>query len=89
MAHNRANMRLAGDKITSGEIKLNPAYKDKERLACQMCPFRSVCTFDVMLQENNYHRLEKLNKEEALRRIEKGVRKNDQNSFETRKRTIH
>ncbi|EMF0078586.1 PD-(D/E)XK nuclease family protein [Enterococcus hirae] len=71
MAHNRANMRLAGDKITSGEIKLNPAYKDKERLACQMCPFRSVCTFDVMLQENNYHRLEKLNKEEALRRIEK------------------
>lgn len=54
-----------------------------------MCPFRSICTFDVMLQENNYHRLEKLNKEEALRRIEKGVRKNDQNSFETRKRTIH
>ncbi|MBT9717847.1 PD-(D/E)XK nuclease family protein [Enterococcus durans] len=69
MAHNRANMRLAGDKITSGEIKLNPAYKDKERIACQFCPFRSVCTFDVMLKENNYHRLEKLNKEEALRRI--------------------
>lgn len=69
MAHNRANMRLAGDKITSGEIKLNPAYKDKERLACQFCPFRSICTFDVMLKENNYHRLEKLNKEEALRRI--------------------
>ncbi len=69
MAHNRANMRLAGDKITSGEIKLNPAYKDKERIACQFCPFRSICTFDVMLKENNYHRLEKLNKEEALRRI--------------------
>ncbi|MBF8807952.1 MAG: PD-(D/E)XK nuclease family protein [Enterococcus lacertideformus] len=69
MAHNRANMRLAGDKITSGEIKLNPAYKDKERLACQICPFRSICTFDVMLKENNYHRLEKLNKAEALRRI--------------------
>ncbi|EOH89909.1 PD-(D/E)XK nuclease family protein [Enterococcus villorum] len=69
MAHNRANMRLAGEKITSGEIKLNPAYKDKERLACQFCPFRSICTFDVMLKENNYHRLEKLNKEEALRRI--------------------
>lgn len=69
MTHNRDNMRLAGEKIMSGEIKLNPAYKDKERLACQFCPFRSICTFDVMLKENNYHRLEKLNKEEALKRI--------------------
>ncbi|MGM9903920.1 MAG: PD-(D/E)XK nuclease family protein [Enterococcus sp.] len=69
MAHNRENMRLAGDTITSGEIKLNPAYKDKQRIACGYCPFRSICTFDVMLKENNYHRLEKLDKEEALRRI--------------------
>lgn len=35
MAHNRENMRLAGDAITSGEIKLNPAYKDKQRIACE------------------------------------------------------
>ncbi|HFU5939210.1 PD-(D/E)XK nuclease family protein [Enterococcus faecium] len=69
MAHNRENMRLAGDAITSGEIKLNPAYKDKQRIACEFCPFRSICTFDVMLKENNYHRLEKIDKEEALRRI--------------------
>lgn len=69
MEHNRKNMRLAGEAITSGEIKLNPAYKDKQRIACQFCPFRSVCTFDVMLKENNYHRLEKLDKDEALRRI--------------------
>ncbi len=69
MAHNRENMRLAGDAITSGEIKLNPAYKDKQRIACEFCSFRSICTFDVMLKENNYHRLEKIDKEEALRRI--------------------
>lgn len=69
MAHNRENMRLAGDAITSGEIKLNPAYKDKQRIAYEFCPFRSICTFDVMLKENNYHRLEKIDKEEALRRI--------------------
>jgi ATP-dependent helicase/nuclease subunit B len=72
MAHNRKKMRLAGDAITSGEIKLNPSYKDKQRIACQTCPFRSVCTFDVMLKENNYQRLEKLNKEEALRRMMEG-----------------
>lgn len=69
MNHNRENMRLAGEAITSGEIKLNPAYKDKQRIACEHCPFRSICTFDVMLKENNYHRLEKLDKDEALRRI--------------------
>ncbi|MFV0560800.1 MAG: PD-(D/E)XK nuclease family protein [Enterococcus sp.] len=77
MAHNRKKMKLAGDAITSGEIKLNPAYKDKERIACQYCPFRSVCTFDVMLKENNYHRLEKLDTKEAIRRMNEGEETHD------------
>ncbi|KAF1296584.1 ATP-dependent helicase [Enterococcus sp. JM4C] len=70
MAHNRKNMQEAGESIKSGEIQLNPAYKDKQRIACQYCPFRSICTFDVMLKENNYHRLEKLTKERALQKIQ-------------------
>ncbi|EOL46109.1 helicase-exonuclease AddAB, AddB subunit [Enterococcus phoeniculicola] len=70
MEHNRKNMKEAGNSITSGEIQLNPSYKDKQRIACQYCPFRSICTFDVMLKENNYHRLEKLTKEEALQKIQ-------------------
>ncbi|MGM0124167.1 helicase-exonuclease AddAB, AddB subunit [Enterococcus sp. AZ194] len=70
MTHNRKNMQEAGESIKSGEIKLNPAYKDKQRIACQYCPFRSICTFDVMLKENNYHRLEKLTKESALQKIQ-------------------
>lgn len=76
--HNRAVMKEAGDAIVSGDIQLNPAYKDKQRVACQYCPFRSVCTFDVMLKENNYHRLTKLSKAEAIEKMAtKGDLEND------------
>ena len=68
--YNREKIQKAGNQIISGEIKLNPTYKDNQRIACQYCPFRSVCKFDAMLKENNYHRLEKLSKEEVLRRME-------------------
>ena len=70
MSHNRKKMTAGGDRILSGEIALNPSYKlkDKKR-ACQYCPFRSICNFDVMLQENNYHRIENLSKEEIIERM--------------------
>lgn len=68
--YNREKIQKAGNQIVSGEIKLNPTYKDNQRIACQYCPFRSVCKFDAMLKENNYHRLEKLSKEEVLKRME-------------------
>lgn len=69
LKHNRSKFVEAGNKILSGKIELNPAYEGKERIACRYCPFRSVCTFDVMLKENNYSRIEKLNKEEVFKRI--------------------
>lgn len=70
MSHNRKKMQEGGNRILSGDIALNPSYKlkDKKR-ACQYCPFRSICTFDVMLQENNYHRIENLPKEEIIQRM--------------------
>ncbi|EOH88504.1 PD-(D/E)XK nuclease family protein [Enterococcus pallens] len=68
--YNRKKIQEAGNEILSGEIKLNPSFKDSKRIACQYCPFRSVCKFDVMLKENNYHRLEKMPREEVLKRME-------------------
>ncbi|MHC5374745.1 PD-(D/E)XK nuclease family protein [Enterococcus sp. LJL120] len=67
--HNEDNMKTAGNRILSGEIALNPAYINKNPLACNFCPFRSVCNFDVLMKGNDYHRLEKLSKEEVLKRI--------------------
>lgn len=69
MMHNRSKFIEAGNKITSGEIDLNPAYQGKERIACRYCPFRSVCNFDVMLKENNYNRIETLAKKEVMERL--------------------
>ena len=74
--YNREKIQKAGNQIVSGEIKLNPTYKDNQRIACQYCPFRSVCKFDAMLKENNYHRLEKLSKEEVLKRMEEELHDN-------------
>ena len=69
LIHNRSKFIEAGNKITSGEIGLNPAYQGKERIACRFCPFRSVCNFDVMLKENNYNRIETLSKKEVMDRL--------------------
>lgn len=67
--HNRELFSKAGENIYSGNIRLNPAYREKIRIACQYCPFRSVCQFDPMLKENNYHRLEKMKKDDVIDRI--------------------
>ncbi|MFK4565789.1 PD-(D/E)XK nuclease family protein [Enterococcus sp. UD-01] len=69
LTHNRSKFIEAGNQITTGEIELNPAYQGKERIACRFCPFRSVCEFDVMLQENNYNRIENLSKKEVMDRL--------------------
>ncbi|MGX7418762.1 helicase-exonuclease AddAB subunit AddB [Carnobacterium gallinarum] len=68
--HNQQLFEKAGNKIMSGATNLNPYYKDKQRIACGMCPFRSVCEFDVMLPENNYHRVEPMDAKEVLRKME-------------------
>ena len=67
--HNRQLFKEAGEKIYEGQTNLNPAYRKKVRIACGHCPFRSVCQFDPMLKENNYHRLESLKKDEVIERL--------------------
>ncbi|MGK0551446.1 PD-(D/E)XK nuclease family protein [Enterococcus faecalis] len=77
LKHNRSKFIEAGNRITGGEVQLNPAYQGKERIACRFCPFRSICEFDVMLKENNYNRMDHLSKEDVMHRLmvdeEKGV----------------
>ncbi|WP_314064302.1 PD-(D/E)XK nuclease family protein [uncultured Vagococcus sp.] len=77
--HNRHNFKEAGEEIFNGSTKLNPAYRDKLRVACQYCPFRSVCQFDVMLKENDYHRIDKLKKDEVLKKIAEEGNRDDGN----------
>lgn len=64
--NNQAKFEEAGKAIFDGATALNPAYKKQKRIACEFCPFRSVCQFDVMLKENNYHRIEDVKKEDVI-----------------------
>ena len=70
VAHNRDNFKQAGEKIYEGSTELNPVYKEQKRLACGFCPYKSVCQFDVMLPENNYHRIESLKKETIMEKLQ-------------------
>lgn len=71
MAHNRQKLKEAAERILSGEIKMNPSYKMKDkRRATQYSPFRSISAFDPMLEENDYHRIHPLSKEEIMKRLE-------------------
>ncbi len=65
--NNQKKFIEAGENIFKGATKLNPAFKGQTRVACEYCPFRSVCQFDVMLKENNYHRIEAVEKEEIIK----------------------
>ena len=62
LENNQNNFKKAGEKIFNGATELNPAFKKQRRVACEFCPFRSVCQFDVMLKENNYHKIEEVDK---------------------------
>jgi ATP-dependent helicase/nuclease subunit B len=71
--HNRQMMKQSAEKLLQGTISLNPTLQLKnQKRACQHCPFRSVCTFDAMLPENNYHKIETLSKNAAIQKMEEG-----------------
>lgn len=70
MTHNRKKLKEAAERILAGEIKMNPSYKMKnKRRATQYSPFRSISVFDPMLEENDYHRIHPLTKEEIMKRL--------------------
>ncbi|MBH0228739.1 helicase-exonuclease AddAB subunit AddB [Halobacillus yeomjeoni] len=63
-------MSQAGTAITEGEVKLDP-YQQKQQVACNLCPYRSVCQFDPSLEENEYRKLQEMKDEEILDKITK------------------
>ncbi|WP_163529690.1 helicase-exonuclease AddAB subunit AddB [Halobacillus ihumii] len=58
----------AGQRVTEGEVDLNPFQKGQQR-ACDYCPFRSVCQFDPSLEDNDYRKLKEWKEEEVIQQI--------------------
>jgi ATP-dependent helicase/nuclease subunit B len=79
---NRANMVEAGEKILSGDLKLDP-IKDRPYTPSVSGPYRAISQFDNTLPENRYRKYIKLSKEEVLAKIkEEQDKEQDKNQDE-------
>ena len=66
--HIRKKITESGDKITRGEVPVNP-YKKGKDTSCTYCLFKTVCGFDPALPGFEYRRLSDLNSEEIFTTI--------------------
>lgn len=62
-------IKQIGREILQGNIQINPCEKGGSG-ACDYCTYKNVCGFDKRLEGYRIRRLEKLEDEEALRRME-------------------
>ncbi|WP_276804281.1 PD-(D/E)XK nuclease family protein [Lactobacillus hominis] len=70
LAYNAYLIKKAAKNILSGKIELNP-YSYNSRTPLQYSDYKDIFFFDAMLKENNYHKINSLNKKELLELIEK------------------
>lgn len=81
IAKNRANMVEAGEKILSGDLKLDP-IKERPYTPTVSGPYRAISQFDNTLPENRYRKYIKLTKEDVLSKIKQELDENNQESNE-------
>lgn len=55
--HVESKYKEAGNQILSGHLAINP-YRHGNAVGCDHCPFKSICQFDPLLEENNYESFE-------------------------------
>src|SRR5699024_9546468 len=67
--HNQKLILDAGNQIMDGVTTLNPFYEKRQFISSVNGELRAVSQFDAMLPENNYRRMEKLSREEILKKI--------------------
>ena len=81
IAKNRATMVEAGEKILSGDLKLDP-IKERPYTPTVSGPYRAISQFDNTLPENRYRKYIKLTKEDVLSKIKQELDENNQESNE-------
>jgi len=62
-------LRRIGREIMNGTIKIEPV-KNGQHNACVFCPYRAICQFDRLLQDNNYRNIRPLKDDEVVTRIQ-------------------
>ena len=64
-----------GREIFDGNIDLKPYYKEG-KTPCEYCEYKSICTFDPRRKENTYQYINKLSKDDIIRKMEKEIHYN-------------
>ncbi|WP_297818971.1 PD-(D/E)XK nuclease family protein [uncultured Lactobacillus sp.] len=68
LAYNAYLIQHAAKNILSGKIDLNP-YSYKNKTPLQYSDYTDIFFFDAMLKENNYHKIDSMDKKELLELI--------------------
>ena len=61
-----------GKEIFNGNIDLKPYYKNG-KTPCEYCEYKSICTFDPRRKENTYQYINKLTKDDIIRKMKKEI----------------
>ena len=69
LAYNQFLIKQAATKILTGDNRLSPLKRDKQKTALQYSDYLPIMRFDAMLPENNYRILENLSKNEFFDRL--------------------
>ncbi|MCP3026725.1 helicase-exonuclease AddAB subunit AddB [Halobacillus sp. A5] len=64
----RGLMEDAGQRVTEGEVVLNPFLKE-DQAACDYCSFRSVCQFDPSLEDHQFRKLKHLSEDDVIQQM--------------------
>ena len=57
-------------EILKGNINIKP-YNKSGKKPCDYCAYKSVCKFDIRMKENKYNYIEKLSKDDVIRKMQK------------------
>jgi ATP-dependent helicase/nuclease subunit B len=68
ITHVEGLLQEIGREIIRGKVKIEPV-NDSRRTACAFCPYRAVCQFDRLLEDNKYRNIRPLQDEEVITRI--------------------
>ena len=58
-------------ELFDGNISIQP-YKDKDKIPCTYCTYKSICQFDGKIKANQYRNLKALTIEELWEKMKKG-----------------
>ena len=65
-----STMKEISEEIFKGNIELKPYYKNK-KTPCEYCIYKNMCGFNSGICKKNYKFINKINKEEFLKKIQK------------------